>query len=143
MPPTYSTEQFNHKVTNYNKLLYFFQILYDILYKPSSAGSHLKLKHGVDFSTEPMVEHPKQGEVKEDCVCNYACVRLSLGMLILNFNDAVKEGDGKRILRCWKYMLLLFKGHGHNKYALAALRLLANTKALLPPPPKGTQSYLE
>ena len=97
-------------------------------------NSHLKLKHGVDFSTKPMVKHPKQGEVKEDCVYNYACVRLSLGMLILNLNDAVK-GDGKRILRCWKYMLLLFKGHGHNKYALAALRLLANTKALLPPPP--------
>ena len=105
-------------------------------------NSHLKLKHGVDFSTEPMVEHPKQGEVKEDCVYNYACVRLSLGMLILNFNDAVKEEDGKRILRCWKYMLLLFKGHGHNKYALAALRLLANTKALLPPPPPKRHTVL-
>ena len=104
-------------------------------------NSHLKLKHGVDFSTKPMVEHPKQGEVKEDCVYNYACIRLSLGMLILNLNDAVK-GDGKRILRCWKYMLLLFKGHGHNKYALATLRLLANTKALLPPPPPKRHTVL-
>ena len=66
-------------------------------------------------------------------VYNYACVRLSLGMLIFNFNDAVKEGDGARIVRCWKYMLLLFKAHGHNKYALAALQLLASILALLSP----------
>ena len=63
-------------------------------------NSHLKLKHGVDVFTEPMVKHPKQVEVKEGCVHNYACVRLSFGMLILNFNDAVKEGDGERIVRC-------------------------------------------
>ena len=97
--------------------------------------NHLKLKHKVDV-VEPIsspTESRNQVAVKEDYVYNYACVRLSLGMLIFNFNDAVKEGDGERIVRCWKYMLLLFKAHSHNKYALAALQLLASILALLTP----------
>lgn len=98
--------------------------------------NHLSCVHNI-VTNEPDVEHlklvKKVKEIKEDYVYNYACVRLSLGMLILNFNDAVKEGDGARIVRCWKYMLLLFKGHGHNKYALAALQLIAFTQAILPP----------
>ena len=69
----------------------------------------------------------------QDHIYNYASVRLSLGMLIMNFNDAVKEGDGERLVRCWKFMLLIFKAHGHTKYSLAALQLLAYTKALLSP----------
>ena len=94
--------------------------------------NHMKEKHNVDVP-EPTIECLEEVDDKEDCIYNYACVRLSLGMLIFDFNDAVKEGDGKRLFRCWKYMLLLFKGHGHNKYALAALQLLANTQALLSP----------
>lgn len=29
---------------------------------------------------------------------NYATLRLSMGLLLRNFDDAVKEGDGERIL---------------------------------------------
>ena len=32
----------------------------------------------------------------------------------MEFVDAVREGDGKRILRCWRYFLLLFKATGRR-----------------------------
>ena len=64
---------------------------------------------------------------------NYACSRLSFGLFIANFDDAVKEGDGERILCCWKFSLLIFKAFNHNKYALASLLLQAGIKAMLTP----------
>jgi antitoxin component of RelBE/YafQ-DinJ toxin-antitoxin module len=53
----------------------------------------------------------------------------------LEFYDAIKEGDGERILRCWKFLLLHFKadGKGSTKYALEALYLILQVKALLSP----------
>ena len=70
---------------------------------------------------------------KEDHVFNYACVRLSLGMFLRNFNDAVQEGDGERIIRCWKFLLLIYKSLNHHKYALASLHLIAKVNATLTP----------
>ena len=72
-------------------------------------------------------------EKEQDYVYNYACVRLSLGLLLRNFDDSVQEGDGERILRCWKFLMLIFKSSNHNKYALAALLLCANVNAMLNP----------
>ena len=54
-------------------------------------------------------------------------------MLLRNFDDAVKEGDGVRILRCWKIAMLIFRAHHHNKYALASFYLQAATQAILTP----------
>ena len=70
---------------------------------------------------------------KSDDRFKYACVRLALGMLLRNFDDAVKEGDGVRILRCWKIAMLIFRAHHHNKYALASFYLQAATQAILTP----------
>ena len=50
-----------------------------------------------------------------------------------NFDDAVKEGDGERIHRCWKFALLIFKAYNHSKYALASLLLQAGVNAMLTP----------
>lgn len=79
------------------------------------------------------LEPPKTDKKETDHIYNYACARLGLGLLLHNFDDAVKEGDGDRIIRCWKFLLLIFKSYNHNKYALAALQLLANIKAMLTP----------
>lgn len=53
----------------------------------------------------------------------------------MEFYDAIKEGDGERILRCWKFLLLHFKadGKGSTKYALEALYLILQVIALLSP----------
>ena len=41
---------------------------------------------------------------------------------MFNFDDAVKEWDGERILRCCKFLILIFRGYKHTKYAFAALQ---------------------
>ena len=54
-----------------------------------------------------------QSEQEEnDTVFEYATDLMSLGMLYLEFRDAVREGDGSRVMRCWKYLLPLFKVSG-------------------------------
>ena len=45
----------------------------------------------------------------------------------------MKEGDGNHIIQSWKFALLLFKANNHNKYALAAFNLMAQTMAILTP----------
>ena len=60
---------------------------------------------------------------------------LDHGLLYMNFLDSISEGDGDRILLCWKFLLLHFyadKG-GSTKYALEALYLQFQQQALLTP----------
>ena len=49
------------------------------------------------------------------------------------FQDAVSEGDGARILRCWKFLLLYLKADGPSsrKYCLEGLYLLFQVHCLL------------
>ena len=77
-------------------------------------------------SMQPLAEHKPV-----DARYNYACARLNFGMLLYNFDDAIKEGDGDRILRCWKFMLLIFRVYKHTKYAFAALQLFFYTSCML------------
>ncbi|CAH3165645.1 unnamed protein product, partial [Porites lobata] len=77
-------------------------------------------------SMQPLAEHKPV-----DARYNYACARLNFGMLLYNFDDAIKEGDGDRILRCWKFMLLIFRAYKHTKYAFAALQLFFYTSCML------------
>ena len=48
---------------------------------------------------------------------------LTMGLLLLEFNDSIYEGDGLRILRCWRFLLLIFKATGRKNYAIEALTL--------------------
>ena len=72
-------------------------------------------------------------ELPTDDRFNYACVRLAFGLLLRNFDDSVKEGDDKRIMRCWKMSLLIFRAYGHTKYAYAAFHLIPAIQATLTP----------
>ena len=51
----------------------------------------------------------------------------------MEFNDAVREGDGSRILCCWRYFLPLFKASDRRNYCIEAFTLLAQEKYLLSP----------
>eukprot|EP00794_Sanderia_malayensis_P017126 gene17124-18847_t len=73
------------------------------------------------------------GKTPKDDVYSYAAGRLNLGLLLLNVDDAVKEGDGERIIRCWRFFLLFYKAYGHHKYGIAAYHLLSRVTALLTP----------
>lgn len=61
----------------------------------------------------------------DDHVLAYAREVLSLGLLYMEFTDAVREGDGGRILRCWRYLLLIFKASNRTNYSVEAFTLLA------------------
>ena len=60
-------------------------------------------------------------QASPDAVFNYASAVMNDGLLLMEFRDAIHEGDGERILRCWKFMLLYYFATGHSKYAVEAL----------------------
>ena len=74
----------------------------------------------VDLSLEP-----QERQCDDDGVFAYACDVLSLGLLYMEFSDAIREGDGERIIRCWRYLLLIFKATGRTNYSVEAFTLLA------------------
>ena len=99
-------------------------------------GNHIHKQHPNSTELSPPESSPYESPACQDEITDdrfsYACVRLSLGLLLRNMDDAVKEGDGERILRCWKISMLIFRAHRHPKYALASLYLQAATQAILP-----------
>ena len=52
-----------------------------------------------------------------DKVYLYGKEMLNLGILWFAFNDAIKEGEGNRVLRYWKLLLVVFKAKHHTNYA--------------------------
>ena len=60
---------------------------------------------------------------KGDDMFNYNTALLAEGLFFLNFLDAVAEGDGQRITRQYKYLMLLCKADDSHstKYALESL----------------------
>ena len=63
-------------------------------------------------------------EDEVDHVMAYGKEVITLGLLYMEYCDTIKEGDGLRIIRCWRYMLLLFKMTNKRKYAIQASTLL-------------------
>ena len=68
-----------------------------------------------------------------DGIFNYASAILNDGLLVFEFKDAIREGDGNRILCCWKMMFLYFQSAGHINYQKEAFQLLASIHAAASP----------
>ncbi len=101
-----------------------------------------KWRHTHKQSHSPPVnieEQPLLTDIHDDITADdvYNCQKalLEYGMLILNFFDAISEGDGARVIRNWKFLLLYFchDGQNSNKYALEALYMMFQIYALLSP----------
>ena len=69
----------------------------------------------------------------DDHVRAYAKELLSLGLLLMEFVDGVREGDGERIIRCWRYFLPLFKYSDRTNYSVEAFTLLFEYEYALTP----------
>ena len=83
---------------------------------------------------EPLPEeHIPQDESQEDYKFNYHSAKLTFGLVLLEFNDTVKESDGGRLFELYKLAMLLYKTHGHYKYAYAVLLYLVKCIAILSP----------
>lgn len=89
--------------------------------------NHIRSKHS-DQQTETPTTTQDQ-----DAVFNYSCGALSLCLIARDFSDARKHGDGERIIRLYKFLMLYFKLAGKTKYAYYSLHLLAQTHCLLSP----------
>ena len=66
-----------------------------------------------------------------DYVCEYAKEVLTHGLLYMEYQDAIREGDGERVLECWKYFMMIFKATNHRNYAVEAFNLLAQVQWFL------------
>jgi len=69
----------------------------------------------------------------DDKVFNYTRTLCHFASLMIEFRDAWAEGDGDRVMRCWKIFLPHFITDGRTKYALEALRLQFQVNVLLSP----------
>ncbi len=67
-----------------------------------------------------------------DGVNNYAHVLCHFASLVSEFYDGWREGDGLRMLRCWKILMLHFFANRNTKYALESLRLQFQLASLPP-----------
>ena len=83
----------------------------------------------VDISFDNSTSRPEDN----DKVVSYACDILSLGLLYIEFVDGIRQGNGDRIMRCWKYFLLYFKSSNHTNYSIEAFILLATVSLLISP----------
>lgn len=49
---------------------------------------------------------------------------MGLGCFYLEFCDAIREGDGHRVLRCWRYILPIFLGSHRTNHSCEVLNML-------------------
>ena len=70
---------------------------------------------------------------KDDNVQEYARELLTLGLIYNEFSDGIREGDGERVIRCWKFLMLIFKAAQRKNYCCEAFALLAQIKFILSP----------
>ena len=92
---------------------------------------HIRSKH--PFQAAAPLQQPDTEDTQRDSLFNYARCGLSMSLVVLNFVDARRMGDGKRLMRMYKYMLLHFKASGKQKYSYQVLRLLAKVNCFLSP----------
>jgi hypothetical protein len=60
-----------------------------------------------------------------DGILNYSSAVLNDGLLLLELRDGIREGDGERVLRVWKFMLMYWRNARHTKYSYEAICLLS------------------
>ena len=71
--------------------------------------------------------------LRTDKVHLYASQLMTLLLFWHAFNDAVREGDGDRVLSYWKFLLVIFRAKGHRNYCKEAIVLLSQYHFLLSP----------
>ena len=77
------------------------------------------------FSTEKKsAKKSSSEETDDDKVYIYSCELLLFGLMYFEFSDAIREADGNRIIRCWRFLMLLFKARQRRNYAIEGLNIL-------------------
>lgn len=87
----------------------------------------------VDLHVDLATVFKSDERAQEGTAYDYACEVISLGLLYLDIQDLVREGDGDRDMLDWKYLMLVYKASGRRNYAIEALTLLTQYHIVLPP----------
>ena len=74
----------------------------------------------------------QNSDYSKDSVFAYAVDVLSLCLIWYAFRDAVRQGDGDRIIRYWKLLAIIFRHQKHYNYSNEALNLIIQTLLLSP-----------
>ena len=74
------------------------------------------------------VEKTPEATIKEDHILNYQKANFTINLLLRNINDAIRQGDGERLINSYRLALLYFKVTGHHKYSYTILKLLYRIK---------------
>lgn len=93
--------------------------------------NHGKKQHAIQVASEAvpcMARCPS-----EDYKKKHTEARLSFGLFLSSMQDAVKEGDGERLLRLYTIALFYYKAYGHNQYAYSTFLLTLKVNATLSP----------
>lgn len=79
-------------------------------------------------------EHePSTEKESDDYLSNYHNAKLLYGLVLMEFNDCIKEGDGERLCELYKLCLLLYKSSGHTKYSYIILHHLVKLTGMSSP----------
>ena len=84
------------------------------------------LKQFVSFNPDAKIS-------RADKIHLYASQLMTLLLFWHSFNDAIREGDGDRVLSYWKFLLVIFQAKGHRNYCKEAIILLSQYHFLLSP----------
>ena len=105
--------------------------------RPKKLRKHEAELHGVD---DPLYNNSsaEQSETtlpndNKDRVLEYTKAAILLGLMRKNHSDAIKMGDGQRIIDMNMYLCLLYKMNKCPKYAYGILETIAQSKVLLTP----------
>ncbi len=82
----------------------------------------------IDLDTNLNIDNGESQMIRSSITLNFL---LSTGMLYMEYCDVIWEGDGFRVLRCWRYMLLLFKSTGRTNYSIESFNVLAQYNFIL------------
>ena len=96
----------------------------EFLDKSSSGKREMFMEAVEEVIGKYMYLYNKDVPKESDSVKGYAKQVVSLGLLYMEYSDGIREGDGDRIIRCWRYMLLIFRATNKRKYSIQAATLL-------------------
>eukprot|EP00731_Ephydatia_muelleri_P034358 Em0056g17a len=129
-------------IEDWHTKMCYMKVIWGRLYKSSSAmegGTLFQLRNIINRRnvvsdvTKNLTALSKRNTGTTDHVLEYAKETMSPGLLLLEFKDAIREGDGTRILQCWKYFFIIFRATRHKNYCIEAFNLFMQYYYTLPP----------
>lgn len=83
------------------------------------------------FFENNQIREDEERILQEDYLYNYYWVKFVFGLVLFEFDDAIKEGDGGRLYDFYKFILLMYKIYKKIKYVYVVLLYLVKFEVIL------------